>query len=74
MMEASMQEIRRVLKQGGLVYISEPVFAGDFNEILLSLKITPSMQHIATTGLLRNCMLWSGNALNNILKMTGHSF
>ena len=27
-------EIHRVLKLGGLVYISEPVYAGDFNEIL----------------------------------------
>jgi len=29
-----MEEIRRVLKKGGVAYISEPVFAGDFNEIL----------------------------------------
>ena len=34
LMEPSMREIQRVLKAGGLVYISEPVFAGDFNEIL----------------------------------------
>lgn len=34
LMETSMLEIRRVLKPGGLAYISEPVFAGEFNEIL----------------------------------------
>ncbi len=34
LMELSMHEIRRVLKPGGFAYISEPVFAGDFNEIL----------------------------------------
>jgi ubiquinone/menaquinone biosynthesis C-methylase UbiE len=34
LMDLSMREIKRVLKPGGLVYISEPIFAGDFNEIL----------------------------------------
>jgi len=34
LMEASMHEIRRVLKPGGLLYVSEPIFSGDFNEIL----------------------------------------
>jgi ubiquinone/menaquinone biosynthesis C-methylase UbiE len=30
----SLQEIRRVLSPGGCAYISEPIFAGDFNEVL----------------------------------------
>jgi len=34
LMEPSMQEIRRVLKPGGLAYISEPIFSFFFNEIL----------------------------------------
>ena len=34
LMQPSMREIRRVLNTGGLAYISEPIFAGEFNEIL----------------------------------------
>ncbi len=33
-MDKAMSEIRRVLKPGGRAYISEPVFAGPFNEIM----------------------------------------
>ena len=33
-MERALQEIHRVLQPGGVAYISEPVFAGDFNDLL----------------------------------------
>ncbi|MBV1913984.1 MAG: methyltransferase domain-containing protein [Pseudomonadales bacterium] len=33
-MDSALGEIRRVLKPGGVAYISEPIFSGDFNEVL----------------------------------------
>ncbi len=34
LMDQALVEVKRVLKPGGYAYISEPVFAGEFNEIL----------------------------------------
>ncbi len=34
MLDKALQEIARVLKPGGVAYISEPVFAGAFNEVI----------------------------------------
>ena len=34
LMDSVFPEIRRVLKPGGAAYISEPVYAGDFNDII----------------------------------------
>ena len=34
MMKQSLSEIHRVLKMGGLAYLSEPVFQGDLNEVI----------------------------------------
>lgn len=33
-MDRALEEIRRVLRPGGLAYLCEPIFAGEYNEIL----------------------------------------
>ncbi len=33
-MDKALQEVSRVLKKGAMAYISEPIFTGDFNEVL----------------------------------------
>jgi ubiquinone/menaquinone biosynthesis C-methylase UbiE len=43
LLDEAFAEIRRVLAPGGLVYISEPVFGGDYNEIL---RLFHDEQHV----------------------------
>jgi ubiquinone/menaquinone biosynthesis C-methylase UbiE len=48
-MAASMAEIARVLKPGGLAWISEPVYAGPFNDILRLFHDEKEMREAAFT-------------------------
>ncbi|OIO69151.1 MAG: SAM-dependent methyltransferase [Zetaproteobacteria bacterium CG12_big_fil_rev_8_21_14_0_65_55_1124] len=60
LMDKALLEIQRVLKPGGHAYISEPIFAGDFNELLkmfhneekVRLAAFAAVQHAVEAGIL----------------------
>lgn len=47
MMDQAFLEIHRVLKPGGMAYISEPVYAGDFNDIVRLFNDEKRVRHAA---------------------------
>ena len=50
-MEQAMAEIRRVLRPGGLLYVSEPVYAGHYNEIMRLFHDEREVREAAFAGL-----------------------
>ena len=70
LMQPSMHEIKRVLKPGGHVYISEPIFDGDFNEVLRLFHDEQKVREAAfgtvknavDEGLFELCLLYTSDA------------
>ena len=58
-MDHAMAEICRVLKPGGLAYISEPVFAGEFNEILRLFHDEKAVREAAFSAVERAVASWN---------------
>jgi len=51
--DQALSEIHRVLAPGGLAYISEPIFAGDYNEILRLFHAEERVREAAFSGIKR---------------------
>lgn len=66
LMDQSLLEIRRILKPGGHAYISEPVFAGEFNDVLRLFHDEQSVRQAAFNALERAVKEHQFNLLDEV--------
>lgn len=66
LMDRALAEIHRVLKPGGLAYLSEPVYRGDFNEIMKLFHDEKAVREAAFNAVLRAVANGSFEAVRQI--------
>ena len=66
LMNTALSEIKRILKPGGFAYISEPVFKGDFNEVLRIFHDEEEVRNMAYTAINKSIELGELSLVNEL--------